>query len=62
MIGQTKSDEKVRTLLSTREDVFPGYSVEGFEAAAEGSFEIEAREPLPDSGRVLYLLRAQGTG
>jgi hypothetical protein len=57
-----KDDEKVRTLLSTREDVFPGYSIEGFEAAAEGSFEIEAREPLPDSGRVLYLLRAQGTG
>jgi hypothetical protein len=54
-----KDDEKVRTLLATREDVFPGYTVEGFESAAGAAFEIEAREPLPDSGRVLYLLRSR---
>ena len=54
-----KDDEKVRTLLATREDVFPGYTVEGFEAAADAVFELEAREPLPDSGRVLYLLRSR---
>jgi hypothetical protein len=51
-----KDDEKVRTLLATREDVFPGYTVEGFEAAMLAAFRIEAREALPDSGRVLYLL------
>jgi hypothetical protein len=54
-----KDDEKVRTLLATREDVFPGYTAEGFEAAAGDIFEVEAREPLPDSGRVLYLLRSR---
>jgi hypothetical protein len=54
-----KDDEKVRTLLATREDVFPGYTVEGFEAAAGAVFEIEDREPLPESGRVLYLLRSR---
>jgi hypothetical protein len=54
-----KDDEKVRTLLATREDVFPDYTVEGFESAAAASFEIEARESLPDSGRVLYLMRAR---
>ena len=54
-----KDDEKVRTLLATREDVFPGYTAEGFEAAAGDVFEVEAREPLPDSGRALYLLRSR---
>jgi hypothetical protein len=54
-----KDDEKVRTLLATREDVFPDYTVEGFEAAAEAVFEIDGREPLPDSGRILYLMRAR---
>jgi hypothetical protein len=54
-----KDDEKVRTLLATREDVFAGYTVEGFEEAMLEVFEIEAREPLPSSGRVLYLLRAR---
>jgi len=54
-----KDDDKVRTLLATREDVFSAYSAESFEAAARTAFEIEAREPLPDSGRVLYLLRTR---
>jgi hypothetical protein len=54
-----KDDEKVRTMLATREDVFAGYTAEGFEAAMLEVFEIEAREPLPDSGRVLYLLRTR---
>jgi hypothetical protein len=54
-----KSDEKVRTLLATREDVFPDYTEDGFRAAAAEVFDIEDREPLPDSDRVLYLVRAR---
>jgi hypothetical protein len=54
-----KDDEKVRALLASREDVFPHYTADGFEAAAGAAFEIEAREPLPESGRVLYLLGAR---
>jgi hypothetical protein len=54
-----KDDERVRTMLATRQDVFPGYTAEAFEAAMSGVFEVEAREPLPDSGRVLYLLRTR---
>ena len=54
-----KSDEKVRTLLATREDVFPDYTEDGFRAAAAEVFEIEDREALPDSDRVLYLVRAR---
>jgi hypothetical protein len=54
-----KDDEKVRALLASREDVFPDYTAHGFEAAAGAAFEIEAREQLPESGRVLYLLEAR---
>jgi hypothetical protein len=52
-----KDDEKVRRLLMNREDVFPDYSPDGFEAAFGARFEIEAKEPLPGSTRTLYLLR-----
>jgi ribosomal protein L11 methylase PrmA len=54
-----KSDPMVQRLLATREDVFPGYTLEGFEAAFEGGFSIEAREPIRASERVLYLMRAR---
>jgi hypothetical protein len=52
-----KSDPKVQTLLATREDVFPNYTQEGFEAAFRGLFEIREATPLRDSQRVLYLMR-----
>lgn len=52
-----KEDIKVRTLLATREDVFADYTREGFEAAAASHAEIVSATPLPDSGRVLYVLR-----
>jgi hypothetical protein len=54
-----KDDEKVRTMLATRQDIFPAYTAESFEAAMAELFEVEAREPLPDSSRVLYLLRTR---
>ena len=50
------SDSQVRRRLATREDVFPGYHREGFEAAFGAFFAVEAREPVGDSERVLYLL------
>ena len=52
-----KSDPKVVTLLATREDVFPTYTPEGFEAAFSDRFTTERREPITGSERVLYLLR-----
>lgn len=52
-----KDDIKVRTLLTTREDIFADYTQEGFEAAATTYAEIVRATPLPDSGRILYLLR-----
>jgi hypothetical protein len=52
-----KSDVKVTQMLTSREDVFPHYSVEGFERALEPWFAIDRRVPVPGSERVLYLLR-----
>ncbi|HYH27830.1 MAG TPA: SAM-dependent methyltransferase [Actinomycetota bacterium] len=52
-----KEDPKVQTLLASREDVFPGYTAEGFEQAVGRRFEIERSEPIAGSPRTLYLLR-----
>jgi hypothetical protein len=52
-----KSDPKVRTLLATRQDVFPGYTQESFEQAFGQCFEIVRHEPIRDSERTLYLMR-----
>ena len=52
-----KTDPKVQLLLASREDVFPDYSVEGFEKAFTGKFSILRRDTLPGSDRVLYLMR-----
>jgi hypothetical protein len=52
-----KEDPQVRGLLATREDVFPGYTLEGFERAVEERFAVDRKEHLPGSPRLLYLLR-----
>jgi hypothetical protein len=59
-----KSDSQVQRLLTTRADVFPDYTREGFESAFSAEFEIVQSEPIEGSERVLYLLggRANPTG
>lgn len=52
-----KSDPKVKTLLATREDVFPHYTQEGFEAAFQTRFHMEAAMDVRDSDRRLYRLK-----
>ena len=54
-----KSDPKVQLMLESREDVFPGYTVEGFERAFGELFEVQRREPVKDSDRVMYLMRGR---
>ena len=51
-----KEDPMVRHLLATREDVFPGYTLEGFRAAFAERFTIDSERPIEDSPRVLFLL------
>ncbi len=52
-----KSDSQVKRLLATREDVFPDYTKEGFEAAFGEVFEVVEAESIEGSERTLYLLK-----
>jgi len=55
-----KSDSQVQRLLATREDIFPDYNEEGFEAAFGQFFSVEDKEPIEGSERTLYLLKVSG--
>ena len=52
-----KSDPMVQTLLANREDIFPSYDTNGFEEAFGTFFDVERKEPIKETDRVLYLLR-----
>jgi hypothetical protein len=52
-----KADAKVKVLLASREDIFPSYTREGFEAAFGRCFEIEQATDIPGSQRTLYRMR-----
>jgi hypothetical protein len=56
-----KSDAKVAILLSTREDIFPDYSENGFESAFGEVYVIESRIPVEGSERTLYRMRRRAT-
>jgi ribosomal protein L11 methylase PrmA len=51
-----KSDSQVQRLLSTREDIFPSYTREGFESAFSSCFRIRRASSIQDSDRILYLM------
>ena len=52
-----KEDSQVRRLLASRRDVFPSYTLEGFEAAFAEAFETERKDAIPGTARTLYRLR-----
>jgi hypothetical protein len=54
-----KSDSQVQRLLRDRPDIFPDYSLEGFEAAFRSRFDIERMVPVAESERRLYLMTAR---
>lgn len=51
-----KSDSQVTRLLTSRKDIFPDYSKDGFEAAFKEYFKIHKVEAVRDSERHLYLM------
>ncbi len=53
-----KSDSQVKKLLASREDIFPGYTREGFESAFMSRFRIHEAVHVNESERVLYLMEA----
>jgi hypothetical protein len=50
-----KSDSQVKRLLASREDVFPDYRQDAFEAAFGRVFTLREKIPVEDSERTLYL-------
>jgi len=50
-----KSDSQVMRLLATREDVFPNYTEQGFEAAFSAHFKLVDSRLVAGSNRLLYL-------
>ncbi len=54
-----KSDSQAQKLLTSREDIFPMYTREGFEAAFSAYFRIRASESVRDSERTLYLMEVR---
>jgi ribosomal protein L11 methylase PrmA len=52
-----KTDSQVARLLATREDIFVNYTQQGFEEAFSQHFSIVKSEPVPESERLLYLMR-----
>ncbi len=51
-----KDDPKVQLLLSSREDIFPGYTRAGFESAFGRSFRTVEAVAVADSTRTVYLM------
>lgn len=54
-----KSDSKVKILLATREDIFPNYTIEGFETAFAAYFDTVKKEEVKGSDRCLYLFKTK---
>jgi len=54
-----KSDSQVQKLLSSREDIFPNYTREGFETAFSTCFTVRCAEAVRDSERTLYLMEVR---
>ena len=54
-----KSDSQVQKLLTSRQDIFPDYTREGFEAAFSTRFKTCKSVSVRDSERTLYLMEAR---
>lgn len=54
-----KEDSQVKILLSSREDIFDKYNLEGFEKAFQQYFEIITKTVIPETFRTLYLMKAK---
>ncbi len=52
-----KEDAKVQFLLAHRDDIFPDYTLGGFERAFCPRFSIESRTEIRSSKRILFLMR-----
>ena len=51
-----KSDSQVQRLLTTRKDIFDGYTMERFEESFRKNFEILESHTINDSERIIYFM------
>jgi ribosomal protein L11 methylase PrmA len=56
-----KADSQVQRMLRSREDIFPSYTREGFEAAFRSAFRIDDVQQVTGSERLLYRMTASDT-
>ena len=49
-----KTDSQVQRLLASREDIFPGYTLEGFEQAFRRTHKIRSSDRIEGSERILF--------
>ena len=56
-----KTDSQVERLLRTRKDIFPNYTQEVFECEFKNYFTTEASAPIPETDRVLYLMKRRAS-
>ena len=52
-----KEDEKVQLLLQNKKDIYPGYTRESFENVFRQKFMITEKVQVPDSNRIIYLMK-----
>jgi hypothetical protein len=54
-----KTDSQARILLATRDDIFPNYTVSGFEEAFANYFKLIERTQVAESDRLIYLMEVK---
>jgi len=53
-----KEDEKVQLLLQNKKDIYPEYTKENFENIFRQRFTITEKVQVPDSNRIIYLMKS----
>ncbi|MEM7219614.1 MAG: class I SAM-dependent methyltransferase [Pseudomonadota bacterium] len=54
-----KGDSQVDRLLATREDIFPDYHEQGFEAAFAPYFDLKEKQPVGGTNRTMYAFESR---
>ncbi|MES1198227.1 MAG: hypothetical protein ABUL41_03020, partial [Chitinophagaceae bacterium] len=52
-----KGDEKIQLMLATKKDLYANYTEENFENEFKRMFNIQKKEKIGTSGRVLYFMK-----
>jgi hypothetical protein len=55
-----KSDDKVKQMLATREDVFDKYTEEHFESSFNEYFTVVRKQQVTGTDRILYMMKRKG--